>query len=204
MSQSTRIGSHNITPIGQYFLLANTNIVFSLSILSTPNNTLVMSWKNVLEKMIVPRQGSQSSFKITPETDENDSQCTGSIDAFKSQSRLIRLSVKRFPDNNYSPDILPIYIYIKLFKWDVIFGNYLKQSQVALTLAEFKAVQDNFENLDALIDRSLKTIVPEDDAVLPPVTKKQRVDDPEYIKRSHGFSADVLKPSVVIKFDMDN
>ena len=144
-----------------------------------------MSWKNTLKEQSI-RSAALSPFKITPEVDELESEWIGSIDIFKNASRIIRVSVKSFPDS-YS-GTPSVYIYQKLFKWDISVGNYLKQSQVAMTLLEFKLLQDNLTRLDEIIDSSII----DQSGNMPPSAKKQRRIDPSMIQRQFGFTTDAI------------
>jgi len=118
-----------------------------------------MAWKNIFDRKIVLGNSSYGqSFKVTPEADESESEWVGSIDIFRNHSRLVRLLVKQFPSNNWYPGSTTtpaVYVYQKLFKWDSSVQNYLKQSQVPLTLPEFKALQENMQKLDQIIDKAV-------------------------------------------------
>ena len=111
-----------------------------------------MAWLHVLD----PKAPVMNSFKVTCEEDlkECNWNCS-SLDIFRGNTRLVRVTVKKFI-NSYDPAFYPVYVYIKLFKWDQMSQAYLKQSQIAMSLHEFKTFRESLGKIDDMIDRVIE------------------------------------------------
>ncbi len=93
-------------------------------------------------------------FKISAKEDAADTDYNGFTDVFKDDACLVRVTTKRFTGS--STFRLPnVYVYLKKFKYEREHYNYMKQAQVAYTLPQFKALQDNREKIDEIIDQAL-------------------------------------------------
>ncbi len=116
-------------------------------------------------------------FKISAEDDAADTEYIGFTDVFKDNACLVRAATKRFNENGPTKGLPVVYVYLKKFKYEREHQNYMKQAQVAYTLHQFKALQENMEQIDALIDNAFT----QDDRDNKtehwiPATKKQKTD----------------------------
>ena len=89
----------------------------------------------------------------------------------------MRVATKRFTENGPTKRLPVVYVYLKKFKYEREHQNYMKQAQVSYTLHQFKAFQENMEQIDALIDNAFTRGSNDSDAELQsPAPKKQKTE----------------------------
>ncbi len=116
-------------------------------------------------------------FKISAEEDAADTEYIGFTDVFKDNACLVRVATKRFTENGPTKGLPVVYVYLKKFKYEREHQNYMKQAQVSYTLHQFKALQENMEQIDALIDNAFTRGSNDSDAELQsPAPKKQKTE----------------------------
>ena len=111
-----------------------------------------MAW---LQQVKEYKKSAISAYNVTQDQDLIENADCIAEDINRTSTRLLRLTVKKYQTSGgeyYGNLGGNIYVYIKLFKWDEVARNYLKQSQLAMTLVELKKLRESFGKVDAMID----------------------------------------------------
>ena len=100
------------------------------------------------------REAEANSRKVTAEQDLDWGYLLNchSLDYCRDNTSLARVMVKKF-EKHYNPVVNPDYLYLKSFKWDDVKHAYVRNSQVSLSLHEFKMLREQLGSIDDMIDR---------------------------------------------------
>ncbi len=113
-----------------------------------------MAWRTALnQKYTNITYTYRRPFKISAEEDAADTNYVGFTDLFQDNACLVRVATKRFTENS-TLGLPNVYVYLKKFKYEREHEDYMKQTQGAYTLPQFKALQENMESIDEIIDKA--------------------------------------------------
>ena len=113
-----------------------------------------MAWRTALNQNCMNVTYTyRRPFKISAEEDAADTNFIGFTDLFQDNACLVRVATKRFAENS-TLGLPNVYVYLKKFKYEREHEDYMKQAQVAYTLPQFKALQENMEKIDEIIDKA--------------------------------------------------
>ena len=113
-----------------------------------------MAWRTALNQNCMNVTYTyRRPFKISAEEDAADTNYIGFTDLFQDKACLVRVATKRLTENS-TLGLPNVYVYLKKFKYEREHEDYMKQAQVAYTLPQFKALQENMEKIDEIIDKA--------------------------------------------------
>ena len=113
-----------------------------------------MAWRTALNQKYTNMTCTyRRTFKVSAEEDAADTNYIGFTDLFQDKACLVRVATKRLTENS-TLGLPNVYVYLKKFKYEREHEDYMKQAQGAYTLPQFKALQENMEKIDEIIDKA--------------------------------------------------